>query len=81
MTQNKLEVESTVLSGQYKGLNFRIEMTDENSSYSVYEFTPISHQKCEILSGASANTEDGYYYTEARVRQLIDDALSEGENN
>lgn len=66
-----------ITTGQYRGLNYTVE-TDENySGYCIYEFTPIFHQKCDIMLGSTASKN--IMYTEEYVKRLIDNCLLEVE--
>lgn len=41
--------------GEYEGLNYEIDTFDNGSSYEIFEYTPITHIKCIVRSGASCN--------------------------
>lgn len=58
--------------GQYEGLNYEINIFDNESSYGssykIFEYTPITHIKCIVRSGVSC---DPKRYSKDSIQEMI----------
>lgn len=68
--------------GEYEGLNYEINIFDNESSYGssykIFEYTPITHIKCIVQSGVSC---DPTSYTKDKVKSIIRLIVEESKEN